>query len=139
MEYPDRMTGQKRSRGFGFVIFVDQSAVAGAVAQHKIMIEDKECEIKGIDEQKSSHEGKMEIERRKIFCGGLADTVDHEKLKQFFTSIDPDVVEARVMYDPQVGRSRCFGYVTFSAEHFVQKAIANSEHNYIDGKWVDVK
>lgn len=139
IEYADKLTGVKRSRGFGFVIFADADAVQGAVAQHKIIIDGKECEIKGIDDQKSSAEGKAEIEKKKIFCGGLAETVDKEKLKAFFQQMDPDLVEARVMFDPVKARSRCFGYVTFSQAHFVDQAIANTENNIIDDKWVDVK
>eukprot|EP00391_Amoebophrya_sp_Ameob2_P001957 CAMPEP_0179008886 /NCGR_PEP_ID=MMETSP0795-20121207/15970_1 /TAXON_ID=88552 /ORGANISM="Amoebophrya sp., Strain Ameob2" /LENGTH=366 /DNA_ID=CAMNT_0020704031 /DNA_START=202 /DNA_END=1305 /DNA_ORIENTATION=+ len=139
MDYFDPLMGVRRSRGFGFVVFETEEQTEAALQRRRVLIDNKECEVKRIDERRSSHEGKAEIESRKIFCGGLADTVDTAKLEEFFRGIDPKIVEARVMFDPAQGRSRCFGYVTFSDKSFVEKAVANRENNIIDGKWVDVK
>lgn len=139
MEFFDKMQNVKRSRGFGFVTFADSTAVDSACQTHLVEVDGKSCEIKRIDEQKSSAEGKAEVEARKIFCGGLADTVDSEKLKAFFQAMDPNIIDAKVMTDNMSGRSRCFGYVTFSAKEFVDRAVANREANYVDNKWVDVK
>lgn len=139
MTYLCPSTGEKRSRGFGFVVFEDQASVGVAVAAHRVMVDEKDCEIKKIDQTKSTMEAKQELEQRKIFCGGLHESVDGAKLKQFFLALDPNLSEARVMYDPIQKRSRCFAYVTFSAPHFVERAVANSDQNILEGKWFDVK
>ena len=53
-------------------------------------------------------------------------------VKEYFLQYDPDLVEAKVLMDPQ-GRSRCFGYVTFSDETYAKAALANKDSHTIDG------
>ncbi|CAD7939739.1 unnamed protein product [Amoebophrya sp. A120] len=139
MESIDQYTGHRRTRGFGFVVFSTEEELEAACITRHVDIDGKACEVKRIDEHKSSNEGKADIEQRKIFCGGLAETVDSTKLDEFFRQIDPNLMEARVMFDPSKGMSRCFGYVTFSDKMFVDKAVMNKENNQIDGKWFDCK
>lgn len=128
----------KRSRGFGFVVFQDESYVESVVQNGHVIIDNKNVEVKRIDER-SSQEGKQELESRKIFVGGLPDDVTSESLKAYFlTALDPDVKEARVMVH-QDGSSRCFGYVTLSSKEMVDKALAMREQHFINNKWIDVK
>jgi len=49
------------------------------------------------------------------------------------------VVETDVKMDPRTGRSKGFGFVTFSEPHMVDACFENTEDHVIDGKWVDVK
>lgn len=134
----DQVTQMKRSRGFGFVVFQDASYVEGAAGAGHVFIDGKNVEIKRIDER-SSQEGKQELETRKIFVGGLPEDVTSDSLKAYFqTALDPDVKEARVMTHVD-GTSRCFGYVTLSSKEMVEKAIQMRENHFINSKWIDVK
>ena len=42
----------------------------------RVIIDGKECDIKRIDEARGNEEGRTDIEQRKVFVGGLAETVD---------------------------------------------------------------
>lgn len=138
----DKVTGVERPRGFGFVQFESEETVAAIVGNQfsqRISIDGKDVDVKRIDEERGSLEGRNEIEARKIFVGGLPETVDSAALKAYFANIDPAIQEARVMTDPKSERSRCFGYVTFSTKEFVDRAVASKEGHYMEGKWIDVK
>ena len=135
----DRFTGVKRSRGFGFVIFEDPSSVDSVIHMDNLELDGKKIEIKRIDEERGTSKGKDGIEGKKIFVGGLPEDCTSENLKTYFTITDPDVVDARVMTEPATGRSRGFGYVTFSEAVYVDKAVQARDSHFINGKWVEVK
>lgn len=139
----DKGTNLERSRGFGFVLFDSPSVIDTLIPpgsfSARVSIDGKDCDVKRIDTEKSSMEGRTELEQRKIFVGGLPEDCDSERLKTYFASVDPNLQDARVMVDHTTGRSRCFGYVTFSSPEFVQKAVAGRDSHYIGEKWIDVK
>lgn len=58
----------------------------------------------------------------KLYIGGLPWATDSDSLKEHFNSYG-DVVEAKVVTDRQTGRSKGFGFVTFSNEEEAKKAI----------------
>ena len=137
----DQVTQQKRSRGFGFVVFSEPQYVDAVLGQSShVYIGGRSVEIKRIDER-STVEGKQMMEERKIFVGGLPEDVTSEALKEYFkTALDPHVTEARVMTHVD-GSSRCFGYVTMSSKAMVDKAVAMRDSHYMGTppKWIDVK
>lgn len=148
----DKMSGRRRSRGFGFVIFEDVHVVDDVLMAGPSMpaIDGKHVEVKRHDETKSAAKGggfsskssrgePQREESPKIFVGGLPELCDDTMLRNYFVKIDPSILEARVMTDPRSGRSRRFGYVTFSAGHFARKALNNRANHYIDNQWVEVK
>ncbi|CAK9179335.1 unnamed protein product [Ilex paraguariensis] len=64
----------------------------------------------------------------KLFVAGLSWSVDEKSLKDAFSSFG-DVTEVRIMYDKETGRSRGFGFVSFSKEDD-----ASSAKDSMDGK-----
>uniref|UniRef100_A0A2P2J5B2 Glycine-rich RNA-binding protein n=1 Tax=Rhizophora mucronata TaxID=61149 RepID=A0A2P2J5B2_RHIMU len=52
----------------------------------------------------------------KLFVAGLSWSVDEKSLKDAFSSFG-EVSEVRIMYDKDSGRSRGFGFVSFSKEN----------------------
>ncbi|PKA60909.1 Glycine-rich RNA-binding protein 4, mitochondrial [Apostasia shenzhenica] len=52
----------------------------------------------------------------KLFVAGLSWYVDEKSLKDAFSSFG-EVIEVRIMYDKDTGRSRGFGFVSFSKEY----------------------
>ncbi|CAD7937303.1 unnamed protein product [Amoebophrya sp. A25] len=143
MRSPDQYTGQPRSRGFGFVTFDNVGSVDNLVGpgvfQVRLNVDGKDCDIKRIDEQRGNDAGKNEVEERKVFVGGLPDTCDGPTLRNYFAQFDASVQEARVMTDPTTGKSRCFGYVTFSDKSCVALVLSKKAEHYINEKWIDVK
>mmetsp|Transcript_125273 Transcript_125273/g.348560 ORF Transcript_125273/g.348560 Transcript_125273/m.348560 type:complete len:548 (-) Transcript_125273:348-1991(-) len=73
-----------------------------------------------------------------IFVGGLPQSTEASALRAHFERYGR-VVETDVKMDPRTGRSKGFGFVTFSEPHAVDRCFENTEDNVIGGKWVDVK
>lgn len=59
----------------------------------------------------------------RVYVGNLPWDVDNGRLEQVFSE-HGKVVEARVVYDRETGRSRGFGFVTMSNENELNDAIA---------------
>merc|ERR1719253_336971 len=73
-----------------------------------------------------------------LFCGGLAQEVTGEDLKEHFGKYG-EVTAAHVKLDTSTGKSRGFGFVTYVDNDSVTKCLADSEAHTLKGKWVDVK
>src|SRR5512141_45810 len=73
----------------------------------------------------------------KIFVGGLAWATTSEGLKAAFDACG-SIVEAKVVTDRDTGRSRGFGFVTFTDDAGCRKAIETMDGATIDGRQVRV-
>ena len=74
---------------------------------------------------------------KKLFVGGLSwDTTD-DGLRQAFASFG-EITEAKVITDRDTGRSRGFGFVTFTQEEDAKKAISQMDGTSLDGKTIKV-
>jgi RNA recognition motif-containing protein len=74
---------------------------------------------------------------KKLFVGGLSWGVDDHALNAAFNSFG-EVTEAKVINDRETGRSRGFGFVTFSDASAADAAIAEMDGKEIDGRAVRV-
>ncbi|KAF8402149.1 hypothetical protein HHK36_013101 [Tetracentron sinense] len=59
----------------------------------------------------------------KLFVGGLSYGTDDQSLKDAFSSFG-DVTEARVISDRETGRSRGFGFVSFTCDESASSALS---------------
>jgi len=74
---------------------------------------------------------------KKLFVGGLSwDTTD-DGLRQAFASFG-EITEAKVITDRDTGRSRGFGFVTFTQDEDAKKAISQMDGTSLDGKTIKV-
>ncbi|CAM8924021.1 unnamed protein product [Rhodiola kirilowii] len=73
----------------------------------------------------------------RIYVGNLPWQVDNERLEQIFSE-HGKVVEARIVYDRETGRSRGFGFVTLSTESEVQNAIGALDGQSLEGRSIKV-
>lgn len=71
---------------------------------------------------------------RKLFIGGLSWETTIDGLQRYFSRFG-EVVDAVVMKNPETGRSRGFGFVTFSDPANVD-AVLNSGPHQLDGRTV---
>lgn len=60
----------------------------------------------------------------KVYVGNLAWGVDNSTLENLFSE-QGRVLDAKVIYDRESGRSRGFGFVTYGSAEEVNKAISN--------------
>ena len=69
----------------------------------------------------------------KLYVGNLPWSIDDSKLKELFTSYG-DVEEAVLIKDKFSGRSKGFGFVTFTDDAAATKAIAEMHEKDVDGR-----
>ncbi|KAJ6831885.1 putative glycine-rich RNA-binding protein 2 [Iris pallida] len=73
----------------------------------------------------------------RCFVGGLAWATDDRSLEQAFSSFG-EVVESKIINDRETGRSRGFGFVTFSSEQSMKDAIEGMNGQNLDGRSITV-
>jgi len=69
----------------------------------------------------------------KLYVGNLPWSIDDTKLKELFTSYG-DIEEAVLIKDKFSGRSKGFGFVTFTDDASAEKAIAEMHEKDVDGR-----
>jgi len=73
----------------------------------------------------------------KVYVGNLPWSVDDEKLREMFASFG-SIDEATVIKDKFSGRSKGFGFVTFSDDESAKKAIAEMNEKEVEGRQLKV-
>ncbi|KAL1215108.1 Glycine-rich RNA-binding protein 3 [Cardamine amara subsp. amara] len=73
----------------------------------------------------------------KLFIGGMAYSMDEHSLREAFTKYG-EVVETRVILDRETGRSRGFGFVTFTSAEAASSAIQALDGRDLHGRVVKV-
>ncbi|MEM6289862.1 MAG: RNA-binding protein [Myxococcota bacterium] len=73
----------------------------------------------------------------KLFVGGLSWDTNDAGLRDAFTAFG-EVVEAKVITDRETGRSRGFGFVTFTEADMAQNAMKEMDGQSLDGRNVRV-
>ena len=73
----------------------------------------------------------------KVYVGNLPYSVDSDKLKELFSAFG-EVTEATVISDRYSGRSKGFGFVTFTNDEDGKKSIDEMNGKEIDGREVKV-
>ncbi|KAJ6826078.1 29 kDa ribonucleoprotein A, chloroplastic-like [Iris pallida] len=143
----DKVTG--RSRGFGFVTMSTVEEVEAAVQQFN------GYELKGRAMRVNSGPPprREELPSRgfrsggggggnfdsanRVYVGNLSWGVDNLALETLFSE-QGKVMDARVVYDRDTGRSRGFGFVTLSSAEEVNNAISSLDGCDLDGRNIRV-
>ncbi|KAG6392854.1 hypothetical protein SASPL_147082 [Salvia splendens] len=73
----------------------------------------------------------------RMYVGNLPWQVDNARLMELFSE-HGEVVDARVVFDRETGRSRGFGFVTMSTEAELNDAIAALDGQNVDGRAIRV-
>ena len=76
-------------------------------------------------------------EEGKLFVGGLSWETNQESLLRYFSRFG-EVIDCVVMKNAETGRSRGFGFVTFSDPLNIDSVIQSCPHN-LDGRTIDPK
>ncbi|MDP1695640.1 MAG: RNA-binding protein [archaeon] len=74
----------------------------------------------------------------KIFVGNLPFSATDDKLKELFSQFG-DITEAVIIKNKFSGRSKGFGFITFSSEADAQKAVTEMNEKEIEGRKITVK
>ncbi|KAL4193263.1 hypothetical protein AMTRI_Chr06g198470 [Amborella trichopoda] len=126
-----------QSRGFGFVTMSTVEEAEKAVEMfHRYDVNGRLLTVNKAAPRGSRIERSSEPSLR-IYVGNLPWQVDDTRLEQVFSE-HGKVVEARVVYDRESGRSRGFGFVTMSTETELNDAIAALDGQSLDGRAIRV-
>ncbi|XP_039291904.1 heterogeneous nuclear ribonucleoprotein 27C isoform X3 [Nilaparvata lugens] len=87
--------------------------------------------VEDVDGQNSSNNAE------KLFVGGLSWETTQDNLQRYFSRYG-EVIDCVVMKNSESGRSRGFGFVTFSDPANVQLVLQNGPHQ-LDGRTIDPK
>jgi len=74
---------------------------------------------------------------KKLFVGSLSWNVDDESLREAFARFG-EVTEAKIILHRDSGRSRGFGFVTYSDNQAAAKAISEMNGTELDGRTIKV-
>lgn len=129
----DRETGN--SRGFGFVTMATvEEAEKGVELFNRYSLEGRLLTVNKAAPRGTKFERPAQpASGGKIYVGNLPWQADDNSLLQLFSE-HGKVLEARVVYDRETGRSRGFGFVTYSSESEVNDAIAALDGTELDGR-----
>ena len=73
----------------------------------------------------------------RCFVGGLAWATDDRALETAFSSYG-EILDSKIINDRETGRSRGFGFVTFSSEQSMRDAIEGMNGKELDGRNITV-
>lgn len=148
----DKITG--RSRGFGFVTMSTVEEVEAAAQQFNgYELEGRPLRVNS-GPPPPKDENSFRAPRvgggggggggrsfgnntNRLYVGNLSWGVDNLALETLFSE-QGKVMEAKVVYDRESGRSRGFGFVTFGSENEVNRAIDNLNGADLDGRQIRV-
>ena len=150
MRFPD----SQRSRGFGFVTFEGKGSLEDCFSAQPHTLDGRTVELKraqpreetgrggggggggrrGGQEEENDPESKA---MRKLFIGGLNYNTTEQGMKSYFEKFG-DLEDAVIMKFPDSGRSRGFGFITYSRASMVDECQQSRPHE-IDGKEVECK
>ena len=144
----DKVSG--RSRGFGFVTMSSVEEVEEAVQKFNGYELDgralrvnsgppppRESSFGGPREGGRGGGGRSFDNTNRVYVGNLAWSVDNLALETLFRE-QGNVLEAKVVYDRDSGRSRGFGFVTYSSADEVNSAIDSLNGVDLDGRNIRV-
>ncbi|KAL5197735.1 hypothetical protein ABZP36_001247 [Zizania latifolia] len=140
----DRVTG--RSRGFGFVTMSTAEEAGAAVEQFNgYTFQGRSLRVNSgppppRDEfaPRAPRGGGNNFDSsNKIYVGNLSWGVDNSTLENLFSE-QGNVLDAKVIYDRESGRSRGFGFVTYGSAEEVNNAISNLDGVDLDGRQIRV-
>uniref|UniRef100_A0A1J3CWH0 RNA-binding protein CP31B, chloroplastic n=1 Tax=Noccaea caerulescens TaxID=107243 RepID=A0A1J3CWH0_NOCCA len=129
-----------QSRGFGFVTMSTVEDAEKAVEKfNRYEVNGRLLTVNRAAPRGSRPEREPRVYESafRIYVGNLPWDVDNARLEQVFSE-HGKVVEARVVYDRETGRSRGFGFVTMSNETEVNDAVAALDGQNLEGRAIRV-
>uniref|UniRef100_A0A804LKZ4 RRM domain-containing protein n=1 Tax=Zea mays TaxID=4577 RepID=A0A804LKZ4_MAIZE len=127
----DKLTG--RSRGFGFVTMSSVEEVE--------VLDGRSLRVNSGPppprDRSSPSPQRPRGDANRVYVGNLSWGVDNSALANLFSE-QGEVLEARIIYDRESGRSRGFGFVTYGSAEEVENAISNLDGADLDGRQIRV-
>ncbi|XP_017966560.1 ribonucleoprotein RB97D isoform X2 [Drosophila navojoa] len=120
-----------RSRGFGFVTYVEPAAVENVQRARPHIIDSKTVDTKRAFPRHEFNKAighLSNIKTNKIFLGGLKDCHDESTLREYFSQFGA-INSVKVLLDKETGRKRGFGFLEFEDTAGAARALGQSKHS----------
>lgn len=123
----------KQNLNYAFVEFEDEKAA-------QVAFDSLNGQVIGTSEIRinwayQSQQAKSNPEHFNIFVGDLSTEIDDDQLKKAFSKF-PSIVQAHVMWDMQSGRSRGYGFVSFSDQKDAEQVLITMNGELIGNRAV---
>lgn len=134
----DKISG--KSRGFGFVSFLEESAAQTSVAQlNGTQLDGRTLKVSIANERRSERPSEDSVSSdAKVFVRGLSWNLSEEDLAVEFGGFGT-VTLTKIVCDPNTHRSRGFGFVGFESKEVAEKAVAEMNGKEIQGRRITVE
>lgn len=124
----------KRSRGFGFVTYSQESEVDTAQQNRPHNLDGRDVEAKravprGDGQRGSNTSGDSYQQCKKVFVGGLREGIEENDLKEFFSQYG-EIESVHMITDKATGKKRGFAFLNFTDYDVVDK-ICNMKYHVI--------
>jgi len=127
----------KRSRGFGFITYINSKMVDEAQRARPHKVDGREVEPKRAVPREDSGKPEAQATVKKIFLGGLKEDVEEEDLKEYFREFGT-ITNVNIVTEKDTGKKRGFAFVEFDDYDPVDKIVLKKLHT-IKGKSTEVK
>ena len=135
-----RDSESKRSRGFGFVTYSQESEVDAAQQHRPHNLDGRDVEAKRAvprgDNQRSGGgggSGDSYQQCKKVFIGGLREGIEENDLKEFFSQYG-EIESVHMITDKATGKKRGFAFINFTDYDVVDKICIMKYHVIRDVK-----
>lgn len=125
---------EKRSRGFGFILFEDVATIDKIIVAKKegshFMVDEHTVEVKrALPKIPRGAAGlpRSDMINRKVFVGGLPSTISEQDVREYFESFGR-INEIQLIKDRETGRPRGFAFLTFDEEDSADKCLQRRTH-----------
>ena len=127
----DKVTNEHQN--YGFVEFKSEHDADYSIKiLHMIKLFGRDIKV-----NKASQDKRTQEVGANIFVGNIASSVDEKQLKDVFSQFGI-VLSTKVMRDPESGKSKQYGFVSFDNFESSDAAIAQMNGQYLGGKPIDV-
>lgn len=129
----------KKSRGFGFVTFKEQSSMENTI-KDKQRLREKSLDIKIAEPKKNGpNEETADVSHiSKLFIGGIPKEVTQLIFKEHFLKYGA-ISDIVLIEDKKTNEPRGFGFVTYTDPESAKKAMDDYTNHCLLGKWVECK
>jgi RNA recognition motif-containing protein len=134
-----REPGTNRSRGFGFVKFADDASAQKVLSQ-RLQLDGRKLDIKVAVPKEQIDQTPLDFstaQNTKLYVAGLSYDTGDDAMFNYFARFG-DVERASVVRDKQSGRSRGFGFVSFTTVEAANAVLAKTDLS-LDGRNLDIK
>lgn len=126
----------KKFKGFANQNF--KNPVSESIFSDEHNIKDRKLEVRPFQNSDEAFNKLVDEKKKKMFIGGLPNTVDQNALKNYFEKFGK-VATTNIVYDHKTQKSRGFAFVMFEDVNSIDLVMKSKDKHVLDGKSIECK